>query len=333
MNEEEERNEEEIRFADLPDNKKIKDESDHSDDENEDEEDAKAKGNQGTSQEGKAQGMARKNKRTKRRRKKGREGKSKDTVAVPPKQGRSAYSLFLFSVRKKIRDENPKISGFDFGRKVAEMWKMADQTEWEEKAVLDEQRYENEMKNYDETKGKPGMHNAYFFFLCAKREEIKEQNPGIDEIEIKKKATEMFEVLEDKSEWEKKAVLDYAEKNTNRPAYLQFLYAKREEIKKQNPALKGFEIKKKAGEMFRALKDISEWEEKAKEQEKEEKRKREEKLERKRKKQMEKHNAKKTMYEMQSTEKAEVGLMANVVKGAQKDEKQMEGEEKANLTT
>lgn len=46
-------------------------------------------------------------------------------------------------------------------------------------------------------------------------------------------------------------------------AYLMWLNSSRQEIKKDNPGLKMTDIAKKAGEMWRSMKDKSEWEQKA----------------------------------------------------------------------
>lgn len=46
-------------------------------------------------------------------------------------------------------------------------------------------------------------------------------------------------------------------------AYLMWLNSTRQQIKKENPGLKMTDIAKKAGEMWRSMKDKSEWEQKA----------------------------------------------------------------------
>ncbi|KAJ0174904.1 hypothetical protein K1T71_010012 [Dendrolimus kikuchii] len=46
-------------------------------------------------------------------------------------------------------------------------------------------------------------------------------------------------------------------------AYLMWLNSSRQDIKKDNPGLKMTDIAKKAGEMWRSMKDKSEWEQKA----------------------------------------------------------------------
>lgn len=46
-------------------------------------------------------------------------------------------------------------------------------------------------------------------------------------------------------------------------AYLMWLNSAREKIKAENPGVKVTEVAKKGGEMWRAMKDKSEWEEKA----------------------------------------------------------------------
>ena len=63
------------------------------------------------------------------------------------------------------------------------------------------------MTAQDKNAPKRGM-SAYFFFMNAKREQIKEENPGINFLDIGKKSAEMWKVLEDKSEWEEKAKQD-----------------------------------------------------------------------------------------------------------------------------
>ncbi|XP_061190717.1 high mobility group protein Z-like [Saccostrea echinata] len=48
-------------------------------------------------------------------------------------------------------------------------------------------------------------HSSYMQWLNANREEIKKQNPELGFIDFSKKAGEMWNALEDKTEWDKKA--------------------------------------------------------------------------------------------------------------------------------
>lgn len=80
-------------------------------------------------------------------------------------------------------------------------------------------------------------------------------------MEFTKKKSFLAYVFQSKSK-KKKNKDDNAPKRAT-TAFMLWLNATREEIKKENPNLKVTEIAKRGGEMWRELKDKSEWEEKA----------------------------------------------------------------------
>lgn len=72
-----------------------------------------------------------------------------------PNSARSAFSYFLNSKRKGIKDTNPDISFGDLSRKLcAEFQALSPQEKkpWEDKAVMDKERYNTEMEDYQKKK-------------------------------------------------------------------------------------------------------------------------------------------------------------------------------------
>ncbi|QKX56815.1 uncharacterized protein TRUGW13939_03922 [Talaromyces rugulosus] len=77
------------------------------------------------------------------------EKRKKDPNA--PKRGLSAYMFFANENRERVREENPGIAFGPLGRKLGEIWKSMDETDrkpYEEKAVADKKRYEEQKASY-----------------------------------------------------------------------------------------------------------------------------------------------------------------------------------------
>jgi high mobility group protein B2 len=73
-----------------------------------------------------------------------------------PKRPLSSYMLWLNSVRKSIKEENPDFKVTDIAKKGGELWRgMAkeDKTEWEEKAGIAKQQYSEDMDEFERNGG------------------------------------------------------------------------------------------------------------------------------------------------------------------------------------
>jgi hypothetical protein len=112
-----------------------------------------------------------------------------------PKRPKNAYMFYCEKMRQSIKEENPNMNMIEITRLIASNWKkLSDQEkiEFQEKASLDKNRYEDENKSYikpseqDKKKisGPKKPISAYIYFCMEKRNQIKEQNPNMSTIEI-----------------------------------------------------------------------------------------------------------------------------------------------------
>ena len=140
-----------------------------------------------------------------------------------PKGAKSAYILFCADpeIRTRIKEENPGITTTEISKRAGELWKgeYADEElrrKYVEDAEIDKARHKREMENYtpssDDESGlsgsektkrskktkdpnKPkGAKSAYILF-CADpeiRTRVKEENPGISNVDLTKKIGELW---------------------------------------------------------------------------------------------------------------------------------------------
>jgi len=119
-----------------------------------------------------------------------------------PKNPRSAFLFFSQEEREKIKEKNPKTKFAEFGKILGEMWQEMSQEKkkkYEEKARIDKQRYQDEVKAYlakggkaedlkkkerktvKKTKKDPNApkrpSTAYIFFSKEMRHKLKTENP------------------------------------------------------------------------------------------------------------------------------------------------------------
>mmetsp|Transcript_29053 Transcript_29053/g.41614 ORF Transcript_29053/g.41614 Transcript_29053/m.41614 type:complete len:197 (+) Transcript_29053:235-825(+) len=155
-----------------------------------------------------------------------------------PKRNMSAYFLYSNANRAQIKADNPEASFGDLAKLISEKFKALSDDErkvWENKAVKDKARYEEEMKHYvsisdDDSDGggkkkkkvkkdpnapKRNM-SAYFLYSIAMRSTFKEDNPDASFGDLAKMISVAFKGL---SEDEKKMWMKKAEEDKER--YLQ----------------------------------------------------------------------------------------------------------------
>jgi hypothetical protein len=117
-----------------------------------------------------------------------------------PKRPKNAYMFYCEKMRESAKQENPNMNMIEITKLIAVNWKkLSDQEkiQFQEKASLDKDRYEQENKSYikpneeqlvsDKKKkisGPKKPMSAYIHFCMEKRNEIKEQNPNMSTIEI-----------------------------------------------------------------------------------------------------------------------------------------------------
>lgn len=107
---------------------------------------------------------------------------------------------------------------------------------------------------------------SYIFSLSSKLDSLSSDGEKKSKKKKEKKKVEKKEKKPSSDKPRKRK--DKKEKDDNKPkrastAFMLWLNATREQIKKDNPGIKVTEIAKKGGEMWRELKDKSQWEEKA----------------------------------------------------------------------
>lgn len=107
------------------------------------------------------------------------------------------------------------------------------------------------------------------FYICSLRSKLDSLSLDGEKKSKKKKEKKKVEKKEKKPSSDKpRKRKDKKEKDDNKPkrastAFMLWLNATREQIKKEHPGITVTEIAKKGGEMWRELKDKSKWEEKA----------------------------------------------------------------------
>jgi len=149
-----------------------------------------------------------------------------------PKSSVNSYIMYSRDNRSDIKEENPDMKATDITKKLAEMWRNADEElkkEYKEKSDKDKERYEIELEDYVP---KEGFHNpkekksrsskkkksgptkplnSYMFFCKDKRQKLKEQ--GIKNTEILRELGRQWKEL---SEKKKKPYIEQSERDKER---------------------------------------------------------------------------------------------------------------------
>ena len=145
----------------------------------------------------------------------------KKKAAGAPKKGKSAYMFFCADERIKLKQEQPEMTAKEVLTELGARWKVYKEknlqgvANYEEAALEDKTRYEEEMKNYvplveeekkDEKKktkkkkadGEPKKgKSAYIFFCADERPIIKEEHPDMPAKEILAKLGARWKALDD----------------------------------------------------------------------------------------------------------------------------------------
>lgn len=135
-----------------------------------------------------------------------------------PKKPMSSYFQYSVSNRARIKEENPDAAFGDIAKLVSTQFKALTDNEkkkYEDMAVKDKARYQEEMKDYTPPKGLAGAATkggkqgkpkkdpnapkramtAFMLFSNASRAKVKEDNPGISFGELGKKMGELYKKL------------------------------------------------------------------------------------------------------------------------------------------
>jgi cell fate regulator YaaT (PSP1 superfamily) len=75
---------------------------------------------------------------------------------LQPKRPQSAYFIWLNSVRASIKEENPDFKVTDIAKKGGEIWRSMedkDKIEWQAKAAVAKQKYENAVEKFKQNGG------------------------------------------------------------------------------------------------------------------------------------------------------------------------------------
>ena len=125
-----------------------------------------------------------------------------------PKRARTSYNFFCQSLRPQLKQED--VGYKDMMAVLGERWKVVeDKTEYEQLAVKDKERYDNEMNQYNppEQKVKPKRaRTSYNFFCQLMRPQLKQEGVGYKDMMAV--LGERWKVVEDKTEYEQLAVKD-----------------------------------------------------------------------------------------------------------------------------
>jgi hypothetical protein len=147
-----------------------------------------------------------------------------------PKPAVNAYIMFSRDNRSDVKEENPDMKATDVTKKLAEMWREADddlKQEYKEKSEKDKERYNEELDSYvpkegfqnpknkksaktKKTSGPKKPLNAYMWFCKDKRDELKGK---FSNVEILRELGAMWKKLSDKK---KKLYVDKAEEDKER---------------------------------------------------------------------------------------------------------------------
>ena len=125
------------------------------------------------------------------------------------------------SKRKELKESDPSLSFGELTKKLTEMWKGlndTDRKEFDEMALKDKQRYQEEMEAKGLAKRKPVVdenapkkpQSSFFHFSHDARERIKKDNPEIKQTEILKQVGAEWKALgeTERKKWEEKAKAD-----------------------------------------------------------------------------------------------------------------------------
>ncbi|KAI6196094.1 HMG box [Aphelenchoides besseyi] len=152
--------------------------------------------------------------------------------SIEPTRAKSAFFHYMTENREKIKQ--PGMSVSDVAKAAGEAWNtLEDKSKWEQIALEDRQRYEQELADYkdnfvEEKMGMKGTErvmdpnaprsatSAFFYYMTENREKIKQ--PGMSVSDVAKAAGEAWNNLKDKSKWEQMALEDrqrYEQELTN----------------------------------------------------------------------------------------------------------------------
>ena len=148
-----------------------------------------------------------------------------------PKPAVNSYIMYSRDNRSDVKEENPQMKAIDITKKLAEMWRSADEElkqEYKEKSEKDKKRYEVELETYEPKEGfqnpkekksktskkkKSGPSkplNAYMWFCKDKRDDLKGK---FNNTEI---LSELGRLWKNLSEKKKKPYNDKAEQDKER---------------------------------------------------------------------------------------------------------------------
>lgn len=145
-----------------------------------------------------------------------------------PKGAMTSYACFVQACRDEHKKKHPseQIVFSEFSKKCSERWKAMNAKEkkrFEDMALKDKGRYEQEMADYVPPKGEvagkrkkkekdpnaPKRALSAFFFFCNEfRAEIKKANPSYGVGDIAKELGKRWETVPDKAKYEAKAARD-----------------------------------------------------------------------------------------------------------------------------